>query len=182
MQGQAAAVLVTNNDLHIWDVDTQQKLYHWHWVPDKAQDSTSALFFRGVASVHADDNSSLLCVGSSSGVVHTFAVGVGTCLQHSYDLLHHSHPIASLASGDASSNYLASCDDHGAVTVCQAKSAGNFHAKHTWEGHGVPCVSTVIKGVTLIVAFYDGSVRLYSLVWLMDKLCLPYWCTESIWL
>lgn len=59
---------------------------------------------------------------------------------------------------------LASSDDHGAVTVFHAKSACDFQVMHSWEGLGVPCVSVAIQKSTLIGAFYDGSVRLHSLV------------------
>ncbi len=150
----------------------QQLLFQWHvHTGAQAQATTSALFCRGIALAESEDNAYLLCVGSSTGKIHTFTAGSAAQIDHNYDLCHHTSPIAALASGHTSStttsntgSHLASCDDNGAITVFQAKSAGSFEAKHEWEGHGVPCIAVAFKDVTLIAAFCDGSVRLYSLV------------------
>ncbi len=167
-----AVVLATTRGLQVWDISMDQLLFQWD-VPTEAQAqaTTSALFCRGIALAESEDNTCLLCVGSNTGKIHTFTAGSAAQIDHDYDLCHHTWPIAALASGHTSStttnntgSHLASCDDNGAITVFQAKSAGNFEAKHEWEGHGVPCIAVAIKNSTLIAAFCDGSVRLYSLV------------------
>ena len=162
----------------------QQLLFQWD-VPTGAQApaTTSALFCRGIALAESEDNACLLCVGSSTGKIHTFTAGSAAQIDHNYDLCHHTSPIAALASGHTSSTtssntggHLASCDDSGAITVFQAKSAGSFEAKHEWEGHGVPCIAVAFNNLTLIAAFCDGSVRLYSLVRTQPRFsCLHTW-------
>lgn len=169
---QVAVVLAATYGLQVWDISMQQLLFQWHvHTGAQAQATTSALFCRGIALAESEDNAYLLCVGSSTGKIHTFTAGSAAQIDHNYDLCHHTSPIAALTSGHTSStttsntgSHLASCDDNGAITVFQAKSAGSFEAKHEWEGHGVPCIAVAFKDVTLIAAFCDGSVRLYSLV------------------
>ena len=162
----------------------QQLLFQWDMPTGaQAQATTSALFCRGIALADSEDNACLLCVGSSTGKIHTFIAGSAAQINHNYDLCHHTSPIAALASGHTSStttnntsSHLASCDDNGAITVFQAKSAGNFETKHEWEGHGVPCIAVAFKNSTLIAAFCDGSVRLYSLVRTQPSFsCLHPW-------
>jgi len=164
-------VLATSNDLQVWDVNLQQQLFEWQLSTDKAQGTSPALCYRGVSLVDTEDNACLLCVGSSTGVIHTFEADRPDQIHHSYDLQHHTSSIAALASGQTlgcssttDGSLLASCDDGGGVTVFQANSANDFAIRHTWEGHGVPCVSVAFKDSKLLAAFYDGSVRLYSLV------------------
>ncbi|KAA6423698.1 MAG: hypothetical protein FRX49_06269 [Trebouxia sp. A1-2] len=168
---QLAVVHTTTHGLQVWDISMQQLLFQWDLPTGApAQAITSALYCRGIALVESEDNACLLCVGSSTGKIHTFIAGSAAQIEHHYDLCHHTSPIAALASGHTSStttnhigSHLASCDDNGAITVFQAKSAGGFETKHEWEGHGVPCIAVACKSSTLIAAFCDGSVRLYSM-------------------
>ena len=177
IQKKCVAVLATSKDLQVWDVDTQQKLYCWDPCPESDRNSPASLC-RGLALLQVEDGS-LLCVGSDAGIIHTFETSNMSRIQHNYDITHHYAPIAALTSEQASTTcMLASSDDHGALTVFQAKSLCNFRVVHSWEGHGVPSVSIAIKGSTLIGAFYDGSVRLHSLVILsgLSKHSVPLLC------
>lgn len=98
-------------------------------------------------------------------MIHTFDTSDVSRIQHNYDITHHSAPIAALTAEQASSSgTLASGDDNGTLTVFRANSVCDFQVVHSWEGHGVPCVSIAIKSSILIGAFYDGSVRMHSLV------------------
>lgn len=169
IQGQAVAAIATTTGIQVWDNDTQQKLYNWNLctaaAADKPREQSPASMCRGLALLSTDNDVCLLCVGSDSGIIHTFEASKVSSIQHNYDIAHHKAPIAALTSGQIShSSILASSDDYGAVTAFQAASARKFQLVHSWEGHGVPCVSVAIKGFVLIGAFYDGSVRLHNLV------------------
>ena len=158
------AVLATSKGLQIWDIDTQQQLYCWD-LCSKTQYSSLTSLCRGLALLQVGDDGCLICIGSDAGIIHTFETSNMRSIQHNYDIIHHKAPIAALTSQQTSSTHtLASSDDHGAVTVFHAKSGCDFQVVHSWEGHGVPCVSVAIQKTTLIGAFYDGSVRLHSLV------------------
>ena len=155
----------------------QEKMFSWSNPAAAATSDSPELMHRGVALVIAADGSCLLCIGRNTGIVQIFAAHSADRIQHCYELCHHQYPIAALAAGSlgshngaVSASYLASCDDNGTINVCQATSATTFDLQHRWEGHGVPCVSVGIKNLTLIAAFYDGSVRLYSLV---SHTCCP---------
>ena len=170
-QDKMAVVLATSHDLQVWDTNMRQQLFSWNLTTATAKGTPPTLFCRGIALVEVEDGTCLLCVGSSTGVIHTFSADSSNQLHHSHDLCHHNSPIVALASSSApdssssaSCNHLASCDDQGAITVFEAKSAGDIEVRHKWEGHGVPCVSVAITASTLLAAFYDGSVRLYSTV------------------
>lgn len=154
--------------MQIWDIDTQQQLYSWD-LHLRSHGSSPEYFCRGLAQLQVLDDGCLLCVGSDAGIIHTFDTSNISNVQHNYDIIHHDAPIAALTS---SNHILASSDDHGAVTVFHAKSHSNFQVVHSWEGHGIPCVSVAVKESTLIGAFYDGSVRLHSLV-------NPVWTVEN---
>ena len=157
-------VLATSKGLQIWDTGTQQQLYCWD-LCSKAQQSSLTSICRGLALLQVGVDGCLLCVGSDAGIIHTFETSNMRSIRHNYDIIHHNAPIAALTSQQTSSSHvLASSDDHGAVTVFHAKSGCDFQVVHSWEGHGVPCVSVAIQKTTLIGAFYDGSVRLHSLV------------------
>lgn len=170
-----AVVLATIEGLQVWDISMQQQqqqLFQWDMQPGPTPHTTPpASFCRGIALVVTEDAASLLCIGSSTGTIHTFAAGSANQLCHSYDLCHHTSPITALASGHTSSitsssgsSNLASCDENGTIMVFRANTAGMFESKHNWEGHGIPCVAAAFKDEILIAAFCDGSVRLYNLV------------------
>ena len=169
IRGQAVAAIATTTGIQVWDTDTQQKLFNWNLCTAAAADSSRehhpASMCRGLALLSTDDDACLLCVGSDSGIIHTFEASKVSSIQHNFDIVHHKAPIAALTSGQiSSSSVLASSDDYGSLTIFQAASACNFDVVNSWEGHGVPCVSVAIKGSVLIGAFYDGSVRLHNLV------------------
>lgn len=164
IQNTCVAVLATSKGLQIWDVDTQKQLYSWD-LCSKPMCSSPTSSCRGLALLQVGDDGCLLCVGSDAGTIHTFDTSNMRSIQHNNDITHHNAPIAALTSQQTSSTHmLASSDDHGAITVFHAKSGRDFRVVHSWEGHGVPCVSIAIKKSTLIGAFYDGSMRLHSLV------------------
>lgn len=160
LQDKYVVVLATSKGVQIWDMDTHQQLYSWDQHLQFSSSSPKS-FCRGLILLQVLDDGCLLCVGSGAGIIHTFDTSNISNVQHNHDITHHDAPIAALTS---SNHTLASSDDHGAVTVFHAKSHCNFQVVHSWEGHGVPCVSLAVKKSTLIGAFYDGSVRLHSLV------------------
>ncbi|KAL3154103.1 WD repeat-containing protein 54, variant 2 [Trebouxia sp. C0010 RCD-2024] len=164
IQQNCVVVLATSVGIQVWDLATQQQLYCWDVHP-KCQGISPASLCRGLALLQVEDAGCLLCVGGDTGTIHTFDTSDMSRIQHNYDITHHSAPIAALtAEQAASSGTLASSDDNGTLTVFHAKSFCAFQVVHSWEGHGVPCVSIAIKSSTLIGAFYDGSVRMHSLV------------------
>ena len=167
IHGRIIAAFATSVGVQLWDNDAQQKLYSWPSDPLVAKPGTSsaASAHKGLAVVQTENDACVLCVGNDFGSIHVFAVSDASSVQHSHDISHHQAPISTLAAGQAlSSSLLASGDDHGALAVFKAASACNFQVLHKWEGVGIPCVSTAVKGTTLVGAFYDGSVRLHSLV------------------
>ena len=164
IENRCIAVLATSKGMQIWDMDAQQLLYCWD-LCSKSQSSPLASFCRGLALLQIGDDACLLCVGSDAGIIHTFETSNMRSIRHNYDITHHQAPISALTSQQTPSTHvLASSDDHGAVTVFHARSGCDFQVVHSWEGLGVPCVSVAIQKSTLIGAFYDGSVRLHSLV------------------
>lgn len=185
-QDKYVAVLATSKGVQIWDIDTQQQLYSWD-LHLQSPSSSPESFCRGLTQLQVLDAGCLLCVGSDAGIIHTFDTSDISNVQHNHDITHHDAPIAALTS---SNHILASSDDHGAVTVFHAKSHCSFQVVHSWEGHGVPCVSVAVKKSTLIGAFYDGSVRLHSLVksvWIVDNtlyytvLLHTYWQVTALY-
>lgn len=174
VQDKLVVVLATSKGIQVWDMHTQQRLYYWDSCP-KSQSAFPVSLCRGLALLQLEDTGCLLCVGSDAGTIHTFDASDVSRIQHNYDVAHHCAPIAALTTEQASSSRtLASGDDNGTLTVFHANSLCDFQVMHTWEGHGVPCVSIAIKSAMLIGAFYDGSVRMHSLVksvWAFPSFC-----------
>ena len=168
--GAANAVLAVGNSLQIWNIDLQELLLDWTSPEAAAKGTLPSLTHRGMAIVTAADGACLLCIGSSNGTMHIFTAHTADQVRHSHALVHHQAAIAALASNTdseshtISTSYLASCDDDGCINVFVATSASRFELRHRWEGHGVPCVAVGIMVDTLVGGFYDGSIRLYSLV------------------
>jgi len=156
--GRSFLVVGTTKSIQIWSIATKSCMIVHDLPEHDMEGGSTSQFARGAAGI-SNERGNFVCVGTSMGILHVFAIGEGNNATHHCTLEGHEGAITAVASEVGEMKTLASADQNGKIVTW---SSPNFDKESVFAADGNPVTGVVFKGTTIVASLASGTIRLVN--------------------